>query len=189
MKCLLLPLSCILSLLVLPSCTSTPTPAQAAPAAAVSAVPSDESIRELLAVAEAPALIDGMLAQVEGSIQNGIKQALGDRPVTPAKQAAIDKYTAKGAAIIREEMTWAKLEPIYLRIYKEALTQSEVDGMIAFYKTPAGRAVVKKLPTLMQQIMTELPAMIGPMMQKIQAAAQEFGNDLQVASKADKATE
>ena len=83
---------------------------------------------------------------------------------------------------MHEELAWNKLEPVYVRIYRESLTQDEVDGIIAFYKTPAGQAMVKKLPALMQKVMAELPAMMNPMMQKIQAAAQEFGAEMQAAA-------
>ena len=61
---------------------------------------------------------------------------------------------------------------------------TEIDGMIAFYKTPAGQAVIKKMPALMQQIMAEMPAMMGPLMQKMQPLAQQLAADLKAAADA-----
>ena len=149
---------------------------------AFAAQPSDASINELLTLAEAPKMIDGMMGQVDGMIQQSINQSAQGQQVTPAQQAAIDKYKAKTVAIMREELAWTKMQPLYTRIYRESLTQEEIDGMIAFYKTPAGQAMVKKLPALMQKVMAELPAMMNPMMQKIQAAAQEFAAEMQAAA-------
>ena len=42
---------------------------------AFAAQPSDASINELLTLAEAPKLIDGMMGQVDGMIQQSISQA------------------------------------------------------------------------------------------------------------------
>lgn len=57
---------------------------------------------------------------------------------------------------------------MYLRIYRKSLIQREVDGMIAFYKTPAGPAVIKKLPLIMQNSMAEVTQMMGPIMQRVE---------------------
>ena len=42
---------------------------------AFAAQPSDASINELLTLAEAPKLIDGMMGQIDGMIQQSISQA------------------------------------------------------------------------------------------------------------------
>ena len=151
--------------------------------------PSEASIKELLALSDAPKVIDAVMSQVDGMMQQMIAQATQGHAPTPAQQAAVDKYVAKAKSIMTEELTWAKLEPVYLRIYSESLNQAEVDGIIAFYKTPAGKAMVAKMPLLAQKTMAEMPGMMNGMMQKIQAAAQEFATDLQAAAKAEKAAE
>ena len=76
-------------------------------------------------------------------------------------------------AILKEMFEWNKLEPMYLRVYQKSFTQQEVDGMIAFYKTPAGQAVISKMPVVMQNTMNEMQQMMGPMMQKIQRMQQD----------------
>ena len=76
-----------------------------------------------------------------------------------------------------------KLEPRYLRLYKEAFSEEEIAGMLSFYKTPAGRAVIDKMPVLMQQTMLEVQKLISgtiPQMQKIQ---EEFAAEMSAAGK------
>lgn len=146
--------------------------------------PSEASVKELLALSDVPKVIDAVMGQVDGMMQQMIGQATRGQPVTPQQQAAIDSYLAKAKGIMVEELTWAKLEPVYVRIYTESLTQEEVEGIVAFYKTPAGKAMVSKMPVLMQKTMAEMPGLMGPMMQKIQAAAQEFATELQAAEAA-----
>jgi hypothetical protein len=39
--------------------------------------------------------------------------------------------------------------------------------LIAFYKTPAGQALITKSPLMMQNIMEEMRAMMRPMVQRV----------------------
>lgn len=144
-------------------------------------VPSDASIHELLNVTDAPKMIDAMAGQIDGMMKGMIAQAAQGQQVTPAQQAAIDKFQNGVIGIVRAELTWEKLEPMYLSIYRESLTQEEVDGMLAFYKTPAGQAVIKKLPLIVQKSMAQMPAMMNSMMQKVQALSQEFSAEMKAA--------
>ena len=64
---------------------------------------------------------------------------------------------------------------MYLRIYRKSLSQSDVDGMIAFYKTPAGQA----MPLILQNTMAEVSQMMGPMMQRAERMQQDLIAELQ----------
>lgn len=144
--------------------------------------PSDASLKELLTLTDSSKMIDGMWAQLDGTMKGMIAQSTQGQQLNEKQQAAIATFQSKYVALMREELSWSKMEPLFIRIYRNSLSQEEIDGMIAFYKTPAGQAVVKKMPTLMQQIMAEMPAMIGPLMQKMQPLAQQLGADLKAAA-------
>lgn len=85
-------------------------------------------------------------------------------------------------AALKEMLDWNKLEPLYVRVYQKSFTQSEVDGMIAFYKTPAGQAVISKMPAVMQNTMNEMQQMMGPMMQRLQKMQQEVVAEMKAES-------
>ena len=76
-------------------------------------------------------------------------------------------------ALMKELLDWKKLEPIYVRIYQKTFTQQEIDGMIAFYKTSAGQAVISKMPAAMQNTMDEMQGLMAPVMEKMQRMQQE----------------
>jgi hypothetical protein len=139
-----------------------------APPSAAKNAPSDASINQLLETANAHKLVDSMMGQMDSIMKNALQMATQGQPVSPEIQRTFDKTRTEIVTIMKEEFTWEKLEPIYLRIYKKSFTQEEVDGMIAFYKTPAGQAVINKMPVVMQNTMAEMQAMMGPMMQRIQ---------------------
>ena len=135
--------------------------------------PSETSIKQLLEAAQARKLIDSVMAQMDTVMKQTIQQATQGQPVPAKVQKDIDKREAEMMAALKELLDWNKLEPMYVRVYQKSFTQSEVDGMIAFYKTPAGQAVISKMPAVMQNTMNEMQQMMGPMMQRLQKMQQE----------------
>ncbi|MFY9317016.1 MAG: DUF2059 domain-containing protein [Burkholderiales bacterium] len=161
------------ALMVLLCCSVT---AMAAPA-------SEASVKELLAVTKAQKLLDDLRAQFDSLMSNSIQQALKGKTPTAEQQKAITKMKDKMVAVLQGELSWAKLEPMYLRLYRESFSDEEIGGMLSFYKTPAGQAVINKMPVLMQQTMVQIQNMItaiNPQMQKILEA---FLADMEAASK------
>src|SRR5262249_20880535 len=154
-----------------------------APALAADAPPSEQSIRRLLALTETEKLLDSMMGHIETMMRTTTDAALRGRPPSPREQEVLDRMFARTTALFRQEMSWSKLEPMYLRVFRETLTQEEVDGMIAFYQTPAGRAVIRKMPLIMQASMREMQAMMVPMMDKLKVVQQDALRELQEARK------
>ena len=149
-----------------PSPTPTPTPPPAAP-------PTEASIKQLLEVAQSRKLIDSVMAQMENLMQQAIAQATRGQPIPAKVQKDIDQRRAELVTMMKELLDWKKLEPMYVRIYQKTFTQQEVDGMIAFYKTPAGQAVINKMPSAMQNTIDEMQGLMGPVMQKMQQMQQD----------------
>jgi len=145
----------------------------AAVCVATDAPPSEASVKQLLELAQAHKLIDTMTSQVDTLMKSAMQQVTNGRPVPIEAQKIFDKCHNDVMTIMREEFSWEKLEPMYVRIYQKSFSQQEVDGMIAFYKTPAGQAVINKLPTVMQNSLIEVQQMMGPMMQRIQKMQQD----------------
>ncbi len=83
--------------------------------------------------------------------------------------------------LLKNEYKWEILEPKFIQIYKDSLTQDEVDGMIAFYKTPSGQTVIKKMPVIMQQSMMASQSMTQALIPKMQEIQQEFIAEIKAA--------
>jgi hypothetical protein len=135
--------------------------------------PSEQSIKQLLEVAQARKLIDSVMSQMDTLMLQTIQQATQGKDVPSKVQKEIDKQQAEVTRLMKELLDWGKLEPMYVRIYQKTFSQQEVDGMIAFYKTPAGQAVIAKMPTAMQNTMDEMQQMMLPVMQKMQRMQQD----------------
>lgn len=129
--------------------------------------PSEQSIKELLRVAESRKLLDSMMGQMDGLMKSSIQQALNGKTLTPKEQKMLDDMRSKMVDIFKQEMKWEMLESLFIKVYSDSFTQQEVDGMLAFYKSPSGQAVIKKMPLVMQNTMTEMQKRMGPIYQKM----------------------
>ena len=87
----------------------------------------------------------------------------------------------KMLVVMRDELTWERMEPLYIRIYRDSLSEDEVAGMLDFYRTPAGQALIRKMPVMMQKITPEIQGLMASAMPKMQQVQREFMAELKAA--------
>ena len=121
-------------------------------ARAQDAPPSEASIRELMQLMDWRTGREVAFQNMESSLQSQLRQMAKMGAMNERQERRIPEITAEAMAIYKEEITLEKLEPIYIDIYRKTLTQKEIDGIIAFYKSDAGKAYVAKFPMLSRQI-------------------------------------
>jgi hypothetical protein len=149
--------------------------------AAFAAPASESSIRELLAVTRAEKLLDTMLGQFDTVRKNAVQLALAGNSPSPEEQQSIDRMTRKTIGLLQAELTWEKLEPVYLRLYQDSFSEEEVQAMLDFYRSPAGQSVIGKMPVLMQRSMAEVQAMLAALTPKMQKILQDFAAEMKEA--------
>ncbi len=150
---------------------------------AIASPASESSIKQLLTVTQARKLVDGMRAQFDALMNNAVQQSLKGETPTPNQQEAIANMKNSMVTIMQGEIAWEKLEPMYLRLYKDSFSEEEIAGMLAFYKTPAGQAVIYKMPVLMQQTMLEVQKMTSGMTPKMEKVQEQFAAEMAAARK------
>jgi hypothetical protein len=148
--------------------------------------PSEESIKRLLEVAQTHKAVDTRMSQFDLRLKAVMQQVAQGQPVSPELQEIFDRCRSDVVVIMREEFTWDKLEPIYVRIYQKSFTQSDIDSMIAFYKnkTPVSQATINKMPLVTRNTEDELQKIMSPVMQRIQRMQVEASAEI----RAEKAT-
>ena len=143
---------------------------------AMAAQPSDESIRELLQVTDARQLMEGAMAQTDQMIKATMEQSLQGKEVSAEYRKILEDMQTQMVAVLNEDLGWSSMEPMFVEIYQKSFTQSEVDGMLEFYQSDAGKAVTAKMPLVMQNTMMLLQQRMANMagrMQQIENAAVE----------------
>ena len=137
---------------------------------AAAAPPSDASIEELMRLSQTESMMSTAYASMEPMMRGMMADmSLGEK-LTPEQQRAFDLFPAKFAQVMREEMGWSTTKPRMIELYREVFTQEEVDGQIAFYRSPAGQAVIAKMPLLMQKSMEMSERQMRALMPRLQAA-------------------
>jgi hypothetical protein len=116
---------------------------------------------------------------MNGFMTQMMQQATQGQKITPQIQKDIEKRQSQMAADLKELLDWNKLEPMYTRIYQKSFTQQEVDGIIGFYKTTAGQAVINKMPVVLQNTLSEMQQMMDPMIQRMRQDQQAIVAEIQ----------
>jgi uncharacterized protein len=143
-------------------------------AVAAESPPSDESLHHLLDIMHAQKLVESMSSQLDAMMGNMIQKMLQGQSISPQQQKAIDTMRANMVALTKEEFSWEVMEPFYIKVYKETFSQSEIDGMVGFYSSPTGHAVIEKLPLAMQNAMSTMQERVmKTLVPKLQRMAQD----------------
>ncbi|MFZ6719972.1 DUF2059 domain-containing protein [Undibacterium sp. Ji49W] len=145
--------------------------------------PTEASLKELLIATNTQQMLVAVEGQMDGMMKNMMQRVTKDKPLNEQGQKALDKFREKVIAVRKQEMSWDKLEPIFIEIYSKSLTQEDVDGIVAFYKSPAGKSYVSKMPAMMQESMSSMQKLMAPMMDKMMQAGKELDEDLAKANK------
>jgi len=86
--------------------------------------------------------------------------------------------------LIAEEMSWKKIKNDYIAIYAETFTDEELQGIIDFYKSPAGAAFVETTPALTRKSMELNQRQMMTMMPKLQRITREWREKTLAAQRA-----
>ena len=152
--------------------------AAAGPAIANDAPPSDESLREMFTLARVEETMNGAKPQLEAIITSSLQEVSQGKQITPERQAVMDRMREKLVAAYNESFSFEPLHLILIRVYQETYTQDEVDGLIAFYKTPAGQALINKSPLMAQNLISEMQAAMRPLVQRIGQIKREADQEI-----------
>ena len=120
--------------------------------------------------------LTGVDSQTDKMMDQMFKMAVANFPndAPPEVRAKLEEMQTKVFALISERMSWQKMKPVYVKLYAEVYTDEELDGMIAFFSSPAGRSMTAKNPILMQrsmQVVQSLMAEVLPEIKRITAEA------------------
>ncbi len=135
--------------------------------------PSEASVKQLIGIMQLHKSLDSLVAQMNKIMETAAEQASQGQPLSTVAKASLDRCRTDVHTLIRHDVSWEKMEPVYIKIYQNTFNQSEVDAMIAFYKTPVGQNVVTKLPVAMQNAQNETMQTMRPMMERIKQMQQE----------------
>lgn len=131
-----------------------------ATASAFAAPPTAASIETALTLNTSQKTVETTLAGTDAKVRLEMQKAIaaqnavnspGNVLLTTQQQNAVNLASPKITAILKEDLSWAKLQPQFLKIYQNNLSQSEVDQLITLYKTPGFLDLMKKMQQIDQK--------------------------------------
>ena len=137
------------------------------PAFAQDARPSQESVSQLLEIMHTSATLESYLGQLDRAMRASMRQALQGAQLNGEQQQILDDWSTEVVSLMKAELNWESMRPMLIEVYRDTFTQAEVDGMLQFYRSPTGQAVVSKLPLAMQRSMDSMQQRVGKLMPKV----------------------
>ena len=131
---------------------------------------------ELLNVMNVPDSIEksfAMMKQMIPAQTEKIMQATGQTNMP----SNVSSQTDKMMDMMTQALSWDKMKDDYITLYAETFTEDEMKGMIAFYKSPAGQAFIKKQPELMKRSVELSQKKMLKLMPQIQALTQKMAQE------------
>lgn len=128
----------------------------------------EAKIQRLLDVMNADAMIDQMLEQIKAMTASQVPPG-----TTPEQAAKAREIQSKILDLVKARISWEKMRPQYVRLYGETFSDEEISGMLAFYESPSGRAMLAKMPALVTKVMEVAQAQMKDLLPEIQRVIRE----------------
>ena len=137
--------------------------------------------QEMLTLMHLDRVMDQVMNNMMQQMSTMSKQ-LGGNTVKPEDQAKLDEFQKKAFDLIQSQMGWKALEPDYVDIYAKNFTDEQLDAILVFYKSPAGIALVDKLPTLTAEGSQLAQAKMTALQPQLRQLIQEYSKSVSTHS-------
>ena len=161
-------------------------------AAAVPAARADEAshrakVEEMLRLTKTESGLHEQLTNLQTRVGELSKQQFNLPSPTPEQTASIKEYEGKVQQITTEEVSWEQIRPLIVKLYSDSFTDTELDGIIAFYKSPAGEALVAKMPQVSGKTTATVQDRIKELQPKLASLTQSYAEKMKLTSSAPSA--
>ena len=137
-------------------------------------VASKKSVEKLMELTEVSKMMDAMYSQITSMFNNMPKQmGMSDK-----EKPLFKKHMDKVVKLLKKEMNWDKFKSPMIDIYAKRFTEEEIQGLIKFYRSELGQAMIKKMPLILQDSMIVSQEILKDFMPKVQAVAMEMQEEI-----------
>lgn len=144
--------------------------------------PSEAAVRELLTASEVQKMLDTQIGEVRRALDTNLAGVMSNPELNDAQRKVVEEWKQEFVAVLTDYLSWKNLEPVFIDIYRRSFTREEVESMVAFYRTPAGRALVSKMPLVMQNSMTAMQSRMAELQPRMQKLQEDLQAKLQAAA-------
>jgi len=120
---------------------------------------------------------DRVSEQIMGNIMKQaatIPQQVFGANVPPESQAKFDALQQKLKETMNVQIGWKALQPQYIDLYAKTYSEPELDGIITFYKSPTGQAMIARSPELAAQSAQIVQARMTTLQPQLRQLVEDF---------------
>ncbi|WP_049780757.1 DUF2059 domain-containing protein [Terriglobus saanensis] len=159
-----------------------PVVAAPAPAAAPITPAKRAKAEQLLVLLKLDSGLQTMLTNTGRRIHSLAQEQAAQAGKTPEQQKLATDYTAKIDAMTTSALDYAKLRQPLADVYASNFTDSELDSIIAFYGSPAGKVFVDKTQAVGEQTNALFQGVLKDLQPKLGETTKEFQTSLKAAT-------
>lgn len=116
---------------------------------------------------------------VRETMANALNRNSSATSLPPEAAALVAEYQKASFALLEQTLGWNQLKDDMIRITVETFSEKELDDMIAFLKTPTGRAMTERADALMQKGAAIGQERVGKIEPELQRLSQEYLRKMQ----------
>jgi len=131
-------------------------------------------VEELIEITKVNQIAEQMTQQMTSRMRSMAAQQTASHAVTPEQQKAISDYISQLETITRNAVAWDKIKSGIVESYSQAYTEPELDSILTFYHSAAGKALLAKSPELMTKTMQTVQSQMTAAQPQMRAANAEF---------------
>jgi hypothetical protein len=102
---------------------------------------------QLVVLLHTERMVQQASADILKQVSDAAENATGPNP-TPQNQARLADFEKNISQLIDTQLGWKAMQPAFTDLYAKTFTEQELDVIVAFYKSPAGVALLENMPTI-----------------------------------------
>ncbi len=142
------------------------------------AVTKQQKIEELFKLIRIDKSLQQVASQQVTQAQSLMKTMFPGVKLSADEQKDIDAFLQKIMAITQDAVSWPKLEPQFVDVYAGTYSEEEIDGMLAFYRSPTGTAMIAKQPEIITKSQAISQAQLATVQPKLREAVMQFVQEM-----------
>jgi hypothetical protein len=102
---------------------------------------------QLVVLLHTERMVQQASADILKQVSDAAENATGPNS-TPQNQARLADFEKNISQLIDTQLGWKAMQPAFTDLYAKTFTEQELDVIVAFYKSPAGVALLENMPTI-----------------------------------------
>ena len=131
-------------------------------------------VKELFVAMRMEHMLDEIMTAIRRQVVQMAQGEPGAEQRTPQQQKLAKQFEDKAMKVVDDSVGWTALEPDYVKLYAATYSEEEIDGILAFYKSPVGQKMLDKTPELSAGGMNIVRSRMGDFQPKIEALHEEY---------------